>query len=88
MGSILQALLEQHKAQRLYEIEQRQDGKLIKGDFEGSVTGQWMQLGSNGSGIVLYKGKEYITRPIGFTSLTSGTPVELSHADGVYYSKW
>jgi hypothetical protein len=88
MGDILKATMDQHKAQRLYELDRRQDGKTIQGKFEGSVAGTWKQLSNSGGGIVEYKGKDFVTRPIGFTSISKGAAVELSHADGVYYSKW
>jgi hypothetical protein len=88
MGVIVDATTARHEAERLTEIENREDGKQIKGDFEGSVTGTWKELGDNGAAIVEYKGKEYIARPIGFTALTKGAPVQLSHADGVYYAAW
>lgn len=80
--------MDEHTANRINEVESRQDGKTIKGDFEGSVTGQWKKLAQNGAGTVTYNGKDYETKPIGFTSIAAGTPVEVSHADGVYYSKW
>ena len=60
----------------------------IEGDFEGSVTGYWVRLDASGAGIVSYNRKEYTTKPIGFTSLPKGVEVELSHATGVYYSKF
>ena len=75
-------------AERLYKLEQLAKGIVIEGDFEGSVTGYWVKLDENGAGIVSYKNKQYTTKPIGFTSLPAGSEVELSHANGIYYSKF
>ena len=61
---------------------------LIPGDFEGSVTGTWVRFAENGGGIVKYNNKKYMTKPIGFASIPPGTEVELSHANGVYFSKF
>ena len=85
---LLDSLLSISTAERLMQIEKREDGTLIQGDFEGNVTGYWVKLDKNGAGIVSYKRKQYVTKPIGFTSLPKGTEVELSHANGVYYSKF
>jgi len=85
---LLQTLLETSQNQRLDEIERRQEGVVIAGDFEGNVTGYWVKLSESGAGIVSYKNKEYVTKPIGFTSIPSGVEVELSYANGVYYSKF
>ena len=73
-------------ANRLFDLESRKDGVTIKGDFEGSVTGFWVTLGSMGEGIVTYNSKQYTTSPIGFVSIPAGTQVELSYANGIYYS--
>lgn len=73
---------------RIIELERREDGAAPQGDFEGSVTGYWEKLDALGVGRVEYKGKIYKTRPIGFVSLPKGTEVELTHAKGVYYSKF
>ena len=75
-------------AARVIELERREEGSAPTGDFEGSVTGYWQELDSNGVGIVQHKGKGYKTRPIGFASLPKGTEVELTYAKGVYYSKF
>ena len=85
---ILNTLLALSNAERLNELERREQGTVIKGDFEGSVTGLWVKLGPSGEGIVAYNGKEYQSKPIGFTSIPKGTEVELSHANGMYYSKF
>ena len=61
---------------------------MAQGDFEGSVTAYWQTLDKYGAGLVLYKGKLYPTKPIGFLSLSKGTEVELSFANGIYYSKF
>lgn len=71
-----------------YVALSRRMSQSISGDFEGSVTASWKGLDGNGGGIVEYDNKEYVTDPIGFTSLPRGARVELSHANGVYYSKF
>ena len=75
-------------AERAFDIERRESGQIIKGDFEGSVTGFWVKLNEDGAGVVDYAGKKYYTSTIGFVSLPKGTAVELSFADGIYYSKY
>ena len=86
--TLLDELIQTSNAERLLQLERAEKGNVIEGDFEGSVTGYWVKLDSNGGGIVSYNKKIYITKPIGFTSLPAGTEVELSHANGVYYSKF
>lgn len=85
---LLEALIEENAAARVVEIERRETGPATKGDFEGSVTGIWVELGESGLGIVSYNQKQYRTRPLGFTSIAAGQPVFLSYAAGVYYSNW
>ena len=85
---LLQALVQTSNAERMIQIERLEQGGVIQGDFEGSVTGYWVKLAQSGAGIVSYNKKEYVTQPIGFTSLPRGTEVELSHANGIYYSKF
>lgn len=82
---LIQALFD---AKRFGEIEERENGPDVKGDFEGSVAGSWVKLGGNGAGIVSYNKKQYTTRPLGFTSIAPGKSVQLTHANGVYYSTW
>ena len=79
---------EQHDAARMIALEERARDEVVVGDFEGSVTGYWVRLGPRGEGIVRYRSKEYVTKPIGFVSLPRGTEVELSFAHGTYYSKF
>jgi len=86
--NLLNKLVDRSNAERLVQVERRERGFTIEGDFEGNVTGYWVRLGDSGSGIVSYNNKQYVTVPIGFTSLPGGTEVELSHANGVYYSKF
>lgn len=86
--NLLNRLTERSNAERMLDLERRDKGNYIEGDFEGSVTGYWVRLDGSGSGIVSYNKKEYVTKPIGFTSLPRGVEVELSHANGVYYSKF
>lgn len=85
---LLDSLIQTSNAQRLAELELRTEGPSVKGDFEGSVVGYWVRLEQNGGGTVSYNNKEYLTKPIGFTSLPAGAEVELSHANGVYFSKF
>jgi hypothetical protein len=73
---------------RIIELERRAEGSRPKGEFEGSVTGYWIELDNNGVGIVDYQGKRFKTRPIGFVSAPKGTEIELTYANGVYYSKF
>lgn len=73
---------------RISSLQSRAGGEVIKGDFTGSVTGVWERLGNSGEGIVKYRSKSYVTSPIGFTSIPAGTEVELSYANGIYYSKF
>ena len=86
--SLLYSLTQRSEAERFVQLERRESGGYIEGDFDGSVTGYWVKLSPDGAGIVSYNRKEYTTKPIGFTSLPAGTEVELSHANGVYYSKF
>lgn len=86
--SLLNKLLQINEAERVADLERRADAGQIKGDFEGSVTGYWVRLELNGGGSVSYNNKLYLTKPIGFVSLPAGTEVELSHANGIYYSKF
>lgn len=74
--------------ERITELERRAKSSIIKGDFEGSVTGSWQKLSFAGGGIVKYNDKSYVTVPIGFVSLPKGTAVELTYANGIYYSKF
>ena len=86
--SLLDSLLQSSKVSRIIQKERLEKGVVIEGDFDGSVTGYWVRLQENGGGVVSYNKKEYITKPIGFTSLPAGSEVELSHANGIYYSKF
>ena len=60
----------------------------VRGDFSGSVTGSWVRLEEDGTGVVRYNSKLYKTKRLGFTSIPSGTTVQLSFAGGIYYSQW
>lgn len=86
--SLLLSLVLQSTSDRLVDLEARASDVTIAGDFVGSVTGFWVRLGDNGEGIVRYNNKEYVTSPIGFISIPGGSEVELSYANGVYYSKF
>ena len=86
--SLLESLLQINTSNRIAELEIRSSDVTIAGDFTGSVTGFWARLGNGGEGIVKYNSKEYVTSPIGFISIPGGSEVELSYANGVYYSKF
>jgi hypothetical protein len=85
---ILNTLLQVSTANRIVDLEFRASDTTIQGDFVGSVTGKWVRLGSRGEGIVSYNNKQYPTKPIGFVSIPAGAEVELSYANGIYYSKF
>lgn len=85
---LLSETLNVNLAARVVELERREEGSRPRGDFDGSVTGYWLGLDNSGVGLVQFKGKKYKSRPIGFTSVPKGTEVELTHANGVYYSKF
>lgn len=86
---MIESLREISLANRLNRLASLTEGAAqIKGDFEGSVTGYWIKIGDSGEGVVSYNNKEYITKPIGFISIPKGTEVELSYANGIYYSKF
>ena len=86
---MLSKLIETSNTNRFIDLEARmQDGGTLRGDFEGSVTGFWVGLGPMGEGFVNYRGKIYVTNPIGFVSIPRDTEVELSYAKGIYYSKF
>jgi membrane-bound ClpP family serine protease len=84
----LSLALSVNTAERLVEVERREAGIQVRGDFEGSVTGYWVKLDTSGAGVVEYNGKKYKVKSVGFTSVTKGTEVELSYAQGVYYAKF
>jgi hypothetical protein len=84
----ISALIQVSDANRIDTIQVRESGQLMAGDFEGSVTGIWIKLDESGAGIVAYGDKEYKTKRIGSASIPKGTSVELTFANGIYYSKW
>ena len=86
--NLINMLTEISDAERVVDVERREKGYIIEGDFEGSVTGYWVRLDESGAGIVTYNNKEYTTETVGFVSVPAGTVVELSFADGVYFSKY
>ncbi len=86
--SLLTSLTQISSANRIVDLEFRNSDTTIVGDFVGSVTGTWVRLGENGEGIVSYNNKNYVTVPIGFISIPKGTELELSYANGIYYSKF
>ena len=85
---LLDTLQQLSLANRIDDLQRASEDEVVEGDFKGSVTGSWVELGNMGQGIVLYNNKRYVTRPIGFLSIPAGTEVELSFANGVYYSKF
>ena len=79
---------QEFQMRRIEETMRRAEGAEVKGDFAGSVAGKWERLDENGAGVVIYKGREYPVRSIGFTSLPKGTTVELTYAKGQYFAKF
>ncbi len=88
MMALMNQLFESSASNRLLEIQERERRPMVKGDFEGSVTGTWIALDRSGLGLVSYMDKKYLTRSLGLTSIKAGKPVQLTHANGVYYSTW
>lgn len=86
--NLLDKTLKSNLESRIIELERREEGARPSGEFKGSVTGYWQSLNHMGVGLVEYKGRTFKTRPIGFMSLPKGTEVELTFANGVYYSKF
>ena len=84
----MQALRDSSAAERMVSLERMEKGYSVEGDFEGNVTGSWVRLDESGAGVVRFNHKEYKTENIGFVSLPKGTMVELSYADGKYFSKY
>ena len=84
--SMLNDILSQHQANRILDVERRSTQKAIEGDFEGSVKGTWVRFDESGGGVVSYENKHYLSVIIGSKSISPGTEVELTHANGVYYS--
>ena len=85
---LLQRLTQTYESNRIATISEQESKPQIQGDFEGSVTGSWKGLDTYGLGKVGFKDKEYKTKPMGFTSITRGQSVQLTFANGVYYSSW
>ena len=85
---MLDKLTQLSNSNRIFDLEKRSKGNVLKGDFEGSVTAYWVKLGSKGEGIVSYNNKQYVTNSIGFVSIPKGTEVELSYANGMYYTSF
>lgn len=78
-----------NQANRLAELERRVEvSRGPRPDFEGTVTGFWVKIDQNYGGVVEYNGKQYVTKPLGWTSIRAGTPVALTGASGIYYSSW
>lgn len=86
--ALLDGLLEVSYANRVIDLERLGSEQVVEGDFRGSVAGKWVKLDQSGAGIVQYNSRLYTTKPIGFTSVPAGTAVEMTFANGIYYSKW
>ena len=63
---IIDTLQSLQEVNRMFDLERVQKKEYIEGDFEGSVTGTWIRRNQNGSGVVEYNGKNYITPAFGF----------------------
>ena len=85
---MLDKLTQLSNSNRIIDLERRSEGNVLRGDFEGSVTAYWVRLGPKGEGIVSYNNKQYVTNSIGFVSIPAGTEVELSYANGMYYTSF
>lgn len=88
MIDIYASMNQEFGARRILELERREKGFYIEGDFEGTVTGTWKKKSEDGTGTVIFNDKEYDAVPLGFTSIPEGLPVEMSYASGIYYAKW
>mgnify|MGYP000158392908 CR=1 FL=1 len=86
--SLLSDLQQLSASERIIQLEKLDSDETIPGDFEGSVPASWVKLAEDGTGVVSYNNKQYRTRPLGLTSIPVGANVELTHANGVYYSKY
>ena len=76
------------RTNRMLDLERVESKIAIPGDFEGNVTAYWRKLSPDGAGIVVYRDKVYRSVIIGTANIATGEAVELSHANGVYYSKY
>jgi len=83
-----QNLASKQTANRLNELNDRQSGETIRGDFTGTVEAFWVARYQDGSGRVKYNGKIYVASPVGFVSLPKGSLVELTFANGVYFANF
>ena len=72
--------------ERGVEVERQQDGYQIKGDWEGTVIASWVRFNEDGTGRVDYNGRKYNTKIVGLTSISPGTLVSVTFADGAYVS--
>ena len=88
MNGLLGQLTSLAMAERVVALQDRAEEVKKKGDFEGSVSGNWKGIDTSGAGLVQYKGKTYKTKRLGFTSLFKNSKVQLSYIDGIYYSSW
>lgn len=75
------------EAERQVFLERPKDVN-ASGDIEGSVKADWLRLKNTGYGVVRYRDKKYVTIPLGSRSIARGTPVEMTFANGVYFTKW
>lgn len=88
VANLLDTVLAINSEKRAMRLTQYRGKPVLKGDFEGSVTGYWVKMDNSGSGVASYQDKEYVCEPIGFVSIPKGTPVELTFANGIYYAKF
>ena len=88
MADLVDTLVEASTEERISVLTERAKNEPVSGDFDGTVIGTWVRLGKDGTGVVRYKDRNYVTRPLGFTVISVGAKVELTFADGVYTSKW
>lgn len=84
--ALIDDLFKNALAERMTTLDVRE--RSLAGDFEGSVAAQWVKIDENGLGVVEYAGKKYKTVRLGDTTLPPGSPVQLTHANGIYFSDW
>ena len=88
IAKVAKKLMEMGQSNRMAMLGGLSFGHAVKGDFEGSVTASWVKLREDGAGMCSYNGKVYATRPLGYVAIRAGQKVEMSFADGIYYSRF
>ena len=81
-------LMQLAEANKIVRDERFRDVDNSISDFEGTVQGTWEKLNNDGSGTVVYKGKQYRVIPEGRTSIAAGTKVGLTFRRGYYVADW